>query len=55
MKIPNKDKRQMSKYKTKDSYEESTKISVIIKRKMINLIEWGTKYVNWQLTEAKLH
>lgn len=38
MKISNKDKRQMSKYKTKDSYEESTKIS-IIKKKIINLIE----------------
>lgn len=38
MNIPKKDKRQMSKNKTKDSYEESTKIS-IIKKKIINLIE----------------
>lgn len=41
MKIPKiKDKCQKIKY----SYEESTKIS-IIKKKIINLIEWGTKYV----------
>ena len=52
MKVPNKDK-QMTKNKTKDSYEEPIKSSMI-RKKINNLIEGWTKCVNWQFIEAEV-